>query len=180
MNIERAFIIKHPHVPEKLYKYRQFTANHIDALTKGVLWMSSPDRFNDPYEAAVHFDPDRLLVENRSVEDTIEVAEELDSIVKAGGTWQPKKLVHPIQLGEWRRKNTAELLRDFAIPDKDALAKAAEECFKKGADDSVKRMSDRFRQGFSAISLSENCSSTLMWSSSIPSFSGVAFSYVVS
>jgi hypothetical protein len=45
MNIERAFMVKHPHVPSHLYKYRQFTPNHMGALEKSVLWMSSPDKF---------------------------------------------------------------------------------------------------------------------------------------
>src|SRR4051794_8257329 len=95
MNIEKAFMVKHPHVPEKLYKYRQFTDFHKQALDSGVLWMSSPERFNDPYDAAVSFDVDRFIVEDLSCEQFLEDMREMSSIVKAGGSWQPRKVTHP-------------------------------------------------------------------------------------
>ena len=77
MQIERAFLIKHPHVPDRLCKYRKFSRDHLDALKRNVLWMSSPDRFNDPYDAAVSFDPDRFLVEEQSAQEFIATAESL-------------------------------------------------------------------------------------------------------
>jgi hypothetical protein len=42
----------------------------MDALRKGVLWLSSPDKFNDPYDAAVSFDSDRL----RSIDPSFPVS----------------------------------------------------------------------------------------------------------
>jgi hypothetical protein len=66
MNIERAFMVKHPHVPQRLYKYRQFSDNHLDAFKKNVLWLSSPDRLNDPYEGRVSFNVDRFIVDDQS------------------------------------------------------------------------------------------------------------------
>jgi hypothetical protein len=43
MRIESAFMIKEPHIPKLLYKYRSFSSNHKSALEKNVLFMSSPD-----------------------------------------------------------------------------------------------------------------------------------------
>ena len=177
MNIELAFIVKHPHLPARLYKYRQFTPNHLDALSKNVLWMSSPDRFNDPYDAAVSFDTDRFLIEEQSVHDFIASAKEMDRVLKAGGTWQPKKLVHPVQQGTWRQRIMTELLADANIPHKEEFARAISEFMKKQAEDGVKRMSDWFRQGFSVLSLSENVSSTLMWSHYSDSHRGFVIEY---
>jgi hypothetical protein len=53
LRIEDAFLLKDKHIPGKLYKYRAFTDNHLQALEEGVLWVSAPERFNDPYDTAV-------------------------------------------------------------------------------------------------------------------------------
>lgn len=177
MDIERAFMTKHPHVPSRLYKYRQFTSNHLDALRKDVLWMSSPDRFNDPYDAAVSFDSERFLVEDQSAHDFIASTEEMDRVVKAGGFWQPRKLVRPVQQGEWHRRITAELLEGVDIPHKDKFVRAIEGFMKKQSDDGVKNMSDWFRKGFSVLSLSANWSSILMWSHYSDSHRGFVIEY---
>jgi hypothetical protein len=87
MAIERAFLVKHPHVPARLYKYRSFlpNLNRLDALRRNVLRMSAPEKFNDPYDAAVSFYPDRFLIEDLSPEDSIKVAKETNDVIKAGG-----------------------------------------------------------------------------------------------
>src|ERR1039458_1919090 len=82
VQMERAFLAKHPHIPTSLYKYREFSSNHIDALKKNVLWMSSPDRFNDPYDTTIHFDPNRFLVEDQSLEEFMASLEELERNAK--------------------------------------------------------------------------------------------------
>jgi hypothetical protein len=112
LRIELAYIVKHPHVPPLLYKYRQFSDRHKDALAKGVLWMSSPDRFNDPYDSGVYFDIDRFLVVDQSAQDFIRTVEEMQTAIKSGSPWIPKPIAKPIQQGEWRRKITQDLLRN--------------------------------------------------------------------
>ena len=177
MRIENAFMVKHLHVPDHLYKYRQFTTNHLDALSKNVLWMSSPDRFNDPYEAAVSFDTDRLLIEDQSVQDFIASIEELEQVAKAGGTWKPQRLVNPVQQGKWLQKITEDLLKDIAIPHKEELIRVLKKITKKHEENHIRRLSDGFRQGFSVLSLSENYSSSLMWSHYSDLHRGFAIEY---
>jgi Protein of unknown function (DUF2971) len=63
-------MLKHPHVPAKLYKYRRFSSTHLDALIKNVLWMSSPNKFSDTCDAAVYVNTDRFLIEDRSSEES--------------------------------------------------------------------------------------------------------------
>lgn len=177
MNIDLAFMVKHPHIPDRLYKYRRFTANHLEALDKNVLWMSSPDQFNDPYEAAVSFDTDRFLMEDQSIQDFIATFKEMDQVVKAGGAWMPKRLANPNQQGAWRRKCVALLIKDTLIPDKEKLALFLETYIKKLSEDNIKRMSDEFRRGFSVLSLSESFSRTLMWSHYSESHRGFVIEY---
>lgn len=90
--IELAFIVKHPHVPNYLYKYREFNPRHLAALREGVLWMSSPDRFNDPFDTTIFFDSNRFIVEDESPEEAIESAKELQRVTSAGGLFKPKPL----------------------------------------------------------------------------------------
>lgn len=177
MNIEAAFMVKHPHVPARLYKYRQFKPSHLDALDKNQLWMSSPDRFNDPYDAAVSFDVDRLLVENLSVEDFIESTNDMSRIVKSGGEWKPQKLKDPVRQGDWRGRVTSELLAQVKGVDTAVLADAIEKFIRKEAEDGVKRMSNSSRSGFSVLSFSENYSAKLMWSHYADSHRGFAIEY---
>jgi len=64
VNIESAFRIKHPQMPHYLYKYRSFSKEHKQALEENVLWRSSAENFNDPYEGFVTFKPTEFIVEN--------------------------------------------------------------------------------------------------------------------
>jgi hypothetical protein len=82
MDIERAFMVKHPHVQAKLYKYREFSSRHLDALARIALWMSSPNEFNDLYDAAVCFNPDRFLIEDQSAKEFIKSVREIEGTIK--------------------------------------------------------------------------------------------------
>jgi hypothetical protein len=64
----------------------------MDALRKGVLWLSSPDKFNDPYDAAVSFDSDRFLIEDQSIQAFLSQVNESERIVKEGGIGIQEKL----------------------------------------------------------------------------------------
>ncbi len=177
LNIELAFMANHPHVPTYLYKYRQFTPNHLDALSKDILWMSSPDRFNDPYDAAVSFDPDRFLVEDQSAEAFLKEAQEMDRTIKAGGRWQPRKLTQPVAQGTWRRKVVSELTAPMGSPRKEELGLFFDNFMKQFAESQIKRMSDALRNGFSVLSLSANPLAPLMWSHYSDSHRGFAIEY---
>lgn len=52
-NFEEAVEYKKPHLPKKLYKYRDITLATLDNLVEGRLWASTPTSFNDPYDSGV-------------------------------------------------------------------------------------------------------------------------------
>lgn len=162
MNIERAYMIKHPHVPETLYKYRRFSPDHLDALHNNALWMSAPENFNDPYESALRFDPDRFIVEDMEPSDFISMTDELQRAVRAGELWQPPKIEHPIREGDWRAK-TIRSLSATTPCDTEEFIKLIELFFEKQARESVELMAKGFRANFSVLSLSATLASHLMW-----------------
>jgi len=177
MNIERAFLIKHPHVPDRLYKYRKFTKYHLDALKKDVLWLSSPDKLNDPYEAQVSFDVDRFIVEDQSVYDFLKTARKARQTIEAGEGWRPSEPERPITAGDWRRKTVSTILQWSNLPKKEALASIVEKLSKEQAMAHVQSMSQQFRAGFSVLSLSATANNKLLWAHYSDSHKGFAIEY---
>lgn len=177
MDIERAFMVKHPHVPLRLYKYREFSDRHVDALKKDILWVSSPDKLNDPYEAQVSFDVDRFIVEDQSVEEFLADSREARRAMEAGEDWHPQRPAHPIRAGDWRRKTVAALLQSSDLPNQAAFASIVEEWSKEQAQARVRSMSEQFRRGFSVLSLSATANNKLLWAHYSNSHKGFAIEY---
>lgn len=177
MDIERAFMVKHQHVPAHLYKYRQFKKEHLEALEQGVLWVSSPDRLNDTFEAWVRFDADRLIMDDVSGDEFVSVVKEIGRVQEEGGYWQAPTPKNPITSGEWRRKRYDEFLRDTNMPKKEEFAQAVEAFSKKQAEAQIKAMTDSFRAGFSVLSLSATATSKVLWAHYAHSHTGFAIEY---
>lgn len=49
--------------PEKLYRYRKFDSNSIDALYKNLITTSKPYSFNDPFDSLIYADSTAILDE---------------------------------------------------------------------------------------------------------------------
>lgn len=43
-------------IPERLYKYRNCSDNHISAFEKDEVWLSTSDLFNDPFDTLIQYD----------------------------------------------------------------------------------------------------------------------------
>jgi hypothetical protein len=177
MSIESAFLAKHPHVPRHLYKFRNFSPNHLDALQKGVLWMSSPDKFNDPFDTTVFFDPDRFLVEDMSREEFIAEVKAIQDAAAKGTPFQPRPLVRPIQAKFWREKIYAEFLASNTTGNRDKLIEFGEHIIREQGRQMRRNMSEQFRNGFSVLSLAGNPTAILMWSHYSDSHRGFCIEY---
>ena len=55
LNVDNGLAIKYKNIPSKLYKYQGFNDYSINNLFKSVVWLSSPENFNDPYDCALTF-----------------------------------------------------------------------------------------------------------------------------
>ena len=163
LQIERAFNLKNPHVPQRLYKYRYFCEGHKDALARNILWRCSPDKFNDPYDTSVYVNVDKCLMEDRSAEDVVRIAEMASDETPPR---RPTPIKKPISVGDWRRKILAETI-DNAV-DKSGEALDLLEAIEAATGGQNERMmlylTERLQSGFSVVSLSEIASSILMWS----------------
>lgn len=174
IRIEPAFLVKNPHVPLFLYKYREFKVSHLDALKRGILYMSSPDRFNDPFDTTIFFDPSRFIVEDFSADEFLEKVEEIERDLRAGNPWHPKAISKPIRQGEWIRRVVTDLLGSESA---DAVTAVVNSFLDKQSQEARGRMSEAFRKGFSVLSLSANPTSTPMWSHYANSHQGFCIEY---
>lgn len=54
-NIEKAKSLKFKHMPERFYKYRSFDEQRcsIKNLKEDTIWMTTPNKYNDPYDCAL-------------------------------------------------------------------------------------------------------------------------------
>lgn len=165
LNIEKAFMVKHPHVPKRLYKYRSFSNPlHFDALRRNRGWMAAPSYFNDPYDTVIHFDADRLLVEDRTADEFMKSFEFLKQGEVPKEDWRPMKLEAPVRQREWRRKVYSEIVRNGPKQVLEQIQSISDSVFSKVNIDLNRRMSQTLREGCSVMSLTEEPASVLMWS----------------
>ena len=176
LQIEQAFMAKNPHVPDRLYKYREFRDRHMDALSKGVLWRSSPDKFNDPYDTNVYIDSDRFFVENRSPEDAIAFAKALPN--ECSQT-RPPPIENPIRAREWWEKAFKQILSDVSDDTGrlDELYGILDKFNVLQRESQMINATKKMQSGFGVLSLSELSTSILMWSHYSDSHTGFCIEY---
>ena len=177
LQIEQAFLVKHLHIPSLLYKYRDFTDTHLDALKRGVLYMSSPNRFNDPFDTTVYFDPSRFIVEDLPAHELIKRAKTRDELFGSQETWHPEPIKNPIRQSDWLRKIMADVLRDEPLEMRDALETFLADLNDQKYREMRQKMSNWLRSGFSVLSLSDDPTSILMWSHYSNSHQGFCIEY---
>jgi len=177
MHIEAAFVVKHPHVPKRLYKFRAFSPRHVDALGKGVLWMSSPARFNDPFDTTAYFDVGRFFVEDLPHDEFLAKVRKLDEARARGEPFIPTPIKHPISNKEWLERRHAEILADEPADRRDKFLTVGERIMKAHATGLRQQMTKYFRDNFSVLSLVGNPTAVLMWSHYSDSHRGFCIEY---
>lgn len=177
LNVGHAYMLKERHIPQKLYKYRNFNKYHMQALRDGVLWLSAPEHFNDPYDSAIYFDSRGFLTENLSVEEAIARTEAQVTPSDIAQAWEQRDLANPIRKDELFAKIHEELLRDFPESVRSALETAIEDIQRQTNLDLTSRMTALSRNGMSVLSLSENPVSALMWAHYSDSHRGFCVEY---
>ena len=177
MRIEEAFIVKNPYIPNRLYKYRSFTKYHLKALHGDFLWMSSPDRFNDPYDSAVYFDVDRFLIEDRSVEEVLSLVEDIQCGNDSADGWVPERIERPIQYGAWLEKIARNITVSEPTSTQQNLLNIVHTLRNNHNREMVAKLNSHVRSGFGVLSLSENPLSVPMWSHYSENHKGFCIEY---
>lgn len=64
LKIEEAYGLKQAHLPAAVYKYRSFNQYSLKNLEESTVWLSSPLKFNDPFDCAVTADVESYVNRN--------------------------------------------------------------------------------------------------------------------
>lgn len=159
VDIKAGLDLKDRFIPPKLYKFRSHCDSHLDALRRGVLFSSSPDRLNDPLEAYLYFDYDRILTEDISLS-------EQSAKIEALRTGRPSPDLSPraydmVESGARARAYIQQFVDEGEIHPLAAqiLLKMMNE---KGAE-MEELLWDTLRAQIGIVSLTENLLSPLMW-----------------
>lgn len=64
LRINDAYALKAKFIPKFLYKYRPVRPYTIENLEDNTIWLSSPMKFNDPYDSAMTADIERVIKRN--------------------------------------------------------------------------------------------------------------------
>ena len=176
LQVERAFQIKNSHIPNSLYKYRKFCENHIDALSKNVLWRCSPNEFNDPYDTSVYFNVDHISIENLPLEDVIE---NINVVSEESISEEPRRLQDPIRVGDWQRRLSEEIIsaESDSMPMIRGISETIHNISKQRSEAILSCFAEHSRREFSVVSLSQIPSSILMWSHYSDAHKGFCIEY---
>ncbi|MDE1466911.1 DUF2971 domain-containing protein [Aurantiacibacter sp. D1-12] len=178
LRIEQAFMVKHPHVPAKLYKYRDFSnPYHRDGLEADQQWFSSPNNFNDPFDTVTKFQTDRLPQQRQTLEECLAEIEKIKNAEASGEKWVPPKITDPVCAQKWHAMIAEPLIEKLPAEQRQPMREFIQSWKRKMNAEMIDSISTFLRSGFSVLSLSANPTSNLMWSHYGASHTGFCIEY---
>ena len=114
LDTSKGLAIKYKNIPSRLYKYYKFSSNNKNNLEKSVIWLSYPEKFNDPYDCALTYSSLDLLNHFFSKEP-----DDIDNLLKNYNLPDDERTVMRERMVEFSRisikKSTEEI--DLALID---------------------------------------------------------------
>ncbi len=65
VKVYEAIDLKFGHIPNRLFKYRQYGEFALENLKNNTLWCNSASGFNDPYDTSIHFKYSQKTLDNQ-------------------------------------------------------------------------------------------------------------------
>lgn len=177
MDIEGAYMVKDPHVPQFLYKFRAFEDLHKDAFLNGELWTASADKLNDPNECGAFFRPDAMIVDDLSREELEDRIADLKKDSSKVAQHYDAKIKRPTTSGQFAAKIIDEVFKANPHEHEKEIREALNDVRASANQKLVNDMHAGMRPHVGILSLSETYHSTLMWSHYSDSHKGFAIEY---
>lgn len=177
MDIEGAFMVKHPHVPQSLYKFRAFVDSHKNAFLEGELWTASADKLNDPNECGAFFRPDAMIVDDLSREEFEGRIANLKEDSSRLAQYYDAEIKRPTTSGQFMAKIIDEVFEANPHEHEKEIRQALNTVFESANQKIVNTMSAGMRPHVGILSLSETYHSTLMWSHYSDAHKGFVIEY---
>jgi len=177
LDIEGAFRVKFPHIPKRLYKYREFIKSHKDSFTKGELWSASADKLNDPYECQTHFRPGSMIVEDIDWDEYLNRIDELENNPEQPPKFLTEKIQNPTTMDAFFEKMVDRAYLENPEMDEEQLRSIFREIGNTLNNEIVDDLGAKMRSGVGVLSLSETVDSNLMWSHYSDAHKGFVIEY---
>lgn len=161
-------------IPERMYKYRNCTEQHVSAFEKDEVWLSTSDLFNDPFDTLIKYDEGKI----RSAFDSVMQPSIQEAMLRyfadGGKISEPVNNLVSFTDIENMRAKAAELLSQGKVlaPTKEQMISMI--IFREGIIGMLPKMAQRFS---SAVCFSEAIDSILMWSHYSYNHTGFALGY---
>lgn len=177
MDIEGAYMVKHPHVPQSLYKFRSFVGTHKDAFLKDELWTASADTLNDPNECGAFFRPDAMIVDDLSREELEDRIADLKEDSSKVAEHYSAEIKRPITSGKFMEKIIDVVFEAQPHEHEKEIRQALRNVAEWVNQKLLNNISASMRNHVGVLSLSATYHSTLMWSHYSDSHTGFVIEY---
>lgn len=177
LRIEEAFKIKQPHLPSRVYKFREVNKFAIKNLEEDTIWLTSPNEYNDPYDSSISIDMDRLL--NDAMKEKfsssisipgVEIEKHLseEDMARVSSAADPISEIFIALL----KKDSS--LREEQYPD---VINAIKKALSQITDGVADKFTLKMQQSLKVCSFSESNESILMWSHYSSNHTGFCIEY---
>ncbi len=162
--IDKAKLLKFDHMPSKFYKYREFDEGQysIKNFEDDTIWMTTPSRYNDPYDSAATITFGKKQIDNLK-KTTIEMFKKNGNLEL---TEDDEKILYEFKdMKSFRRYLMMKDKRSSEENiDVDELNDAIENAINKEFDRLNEQLTESFQTSILSCSFSEVNHSILMWS----------------
>ncbi len=169
-----ASIIQNLLLPSKLYKYRSINAATIKMLEDDSVWLTSPFKFNDPYDSSLSYSEDKI---HKAL-----IKENFDAFIKKANLkiWLSEEDIQQLRKADDIFAEFKKILFVKFPNDKKDLEIALEVIEKLSpitSRESLSKMNTMLRDSIKLTCFSERNNSLLMWSHYADSHKGICIEY---
>ncbi len=181
MDINKAMVLKDANIPKSLFKYKNFDEKgySIKILEEDEIWLSTPEKFNDPYDCTFNYAADELgnyffkqdiysFLERLSSKYSFS-EDEIEYLKNS------KRFMYDFTKIFANKHEKADEMTDEMTPDEYAaiISKVVAQEF----EDMATKLSAAFKSGLFITCFSETNKSILMWSHYASNHTGFCIEY---
>lgn len=169
--IEEAQTLKYHHIPNALYRYRQFNDYTLENLKNEQEWQSYPCEFNDPSDS-------RLRINIETVKNELFFEKTLNGFIKKGFSFTAQEL-YDIRSSNNPFYTFAKYVArlDPSLKDKEKVATTLSKIIEEEVKKIYKPFLTSFQTDYLIVCFSEVMDSNLMWSHYANSHTGFCVEY---
>lgn len=177
LEIPKALLIKDKFIPERVYRYRKINEFLFDELRNSYVWLTNPNKYNDPFDSAHYIDFAKISknVMKGNLDGILKLCNLKDLLSEDEKNNVDNSEDAMASLFDIIWKKNGE--KDENLPPKSEVKKVIEEIISKQHEELLEKSSVYNQEQLLTCSFSERYDSTLMWSHYADEHKGVCIEY---